>query len=47
MEDITYNRYTKNLAEKIKNQVLGVQNENLEDLIKKAIPGFSTAGISS
>ncbi|GEM_PF-5529695 len=47
MEDITYNRYTRELAEKVKNQVLGTQNESIRDLIQKAIPGFPSNGISS
>lgn len=40
VEDITYNRFTRELADKVKDQVLWVQNENLRDLVEKAIPGF-------
>jgi len=36
------------LAQKIQNQVLGIQNEDLRGLIEKAIPGFiQTSGLSS
>lgn len=40
IEDISYNRFTRELADKVKDQVLWVQNENLRDLVEKAIPGF-------
>jgi len=46
-EDIVYNRYTRELADTVKNQVLGTQNENIVDLIEKAIPWFPTDGFSS
>ncbi len=47
IEDITYNRYSKELAEKIKNQVLGVQNQDIQDLLIKVDPEFDLSRFSS
>jgi len=47
IEDITYNRYSKELAEKIKDQVLGIQNQNIADLIANVDPDFDISSFSS
>jgi len=47
IEDITYNRYSKELAEKIKDQVLGIQNQNISDLIANVDPDFDISWLSS
>ena len=47
MEDITYNRYSKELAEKVKQQVLGMQNHDIGDLLAQIDPDFDISGISS
>jgi len=47
IEDITYNRYSKELAEKIKDQVLWVQNAEISDLIRQVDPDFDISSLSS
>ena len=47
MEDITYNRYSKELAEKVKQQVLGMQNHDIGDLLAQIDPDFDISGISN
>jgi len=44
IEDITYNRYSKELAEKVKDQVLGVQNADIQDLLIEVDPDFDMSG---
>ena len=46
IEDITYNRYSKELAEKIKDQVLWVQNYEISELVTKVDPSFDISGLS-
>ena len=40
IEDITYNRYSKELAKKVSDQVLGIQNADLQDLLIAVDPEF-------
>ncbi|NDK10028.1 VCBS repeat-containing protein [Candidatus Gracilibacteria bacterium] len=47
IEDITYNRYSKDLAGKVKDQVLGVQNLEIADLLKNVDPSFDISGLSN
>jgi len=47
IEDITYNRYSRELAEKVKQQVLGMQNYDIADLLTKIDPEFDVSLISS
>jgi uncharacterized repeat protein (TIGR01451 family) len=47
VEDITYNRYSKELAKKVSDQVLGRQNAELQDLLTAVDPEFGTSGIES
>ena len=46
MEDITYNRYSKDLAEKVKDQVLGIQNADITDLLTQIDPEFDLSALS-
>lgn len=46
-EDIVYKRYSKELAEKVKNQILWVQNQDIKDLILKVDPNFDISKLSS
>jgi uncharacterized repeat protein (TIGR01451 family) len=47
IEDITYNRYSKDLARKVSDQVLGIQNAELQDLLIAVDPEFDISGIES
>lgn len=47
IEDITYNRYSKELAEKIKDQVLGIQEYEISELMNKVDPDFDISGITN
>lgn len=47
IEDITYKRYSKELAEKVKDQVLGIQNLEIQDLLRNVDPEFDISGLSS
>ena len=46
VEDITYNRYSKELAEKVKSQVLDGQNTELQSLINAVDPSFNISAYS-
>ncbi|PID87581.1 hypothetical protein CSB07_00690 [Candidatus Gracilibacteria bacterium] len=46
-EDLNNSRYTKELAEKLKNQVLGKPNEEIYDLAKKLNPSLDLSSIES
>lgn len=46
-EDLIYKRYSKELAEKLKDQILWTQDNQLRDLITKIDPGFDTSVLSS
>lgn len=46
IEDITYNRYSKDLAKKVSDQVLGIQNADIQDLLLKVDPDFDLSGLS-
>lgn len=45
LEDITYYRFSKELAEKVKQYILGEQDAELSDLIAKLDPGFDTSAL--
>jgi hypothetical protein len=45
LEDITYKRYSKDLAEKIKDKILWMDDEQLVDLITKVDPNFDTSSL--
>ena len=47
IEDITYNRYSKDLAEKVKDQVLGIQNLEIQDLLRNVDPEFDISALAS
>ena len=47
IEDITYNRYSKELAEKVRDQVLWVQNIEISELIQNVDPDFDVSSLSS
>lgn len=47
IEDITYNRYSKELAKKVSDQVLGIQNAELQDLLIAVDPEFDISGVAS
>lgn len=47
IEDITYKRYGKDLAEKVKNQVLGIQNLEIQDLLRNVDPEFDISSLAS
>jgi len=47
IEDITYNRYSKELAERIKDDVLWVQNKTIADLLINVDPDFDISGLST
>ncbi len=47
IEDITYKRYGKDLAEKVKNQVLGIQNLEIQDLLRNIDPEFDISSLAS
>ncbi|MCH8518895.1 VCBS repeat-containing protein, partial [Candidatus Gracilibacteria bacterium] len=40
IEDINYNRYTRELAERVSSRVLGIQNDELIDLVLNVDPEF-------
>jgi hypothetical protein len=47
LEDISYNRFSKELAEKISKQVLWGQTSEIQDLIKKLDPNFDVTKLTS
>jgi len=47
IEDITYNRYSKELAEKVSQKIMWVQNADISDLLAKVDPDFDISGAQS
>lgn len=47
LEDISYNRFSKELAEKVKNAILGTQSDEISDLIKKVDPSLDISSLVS
>ncbi len=47
IEDITYNRYSKELAEKVSEKILWVQNADIADLLAEVDPDFDISGIQN
>ena len=47
IEDITYHRYSKELAEKVKDQILGIQNLEIQDLLINVDPEFDISALSN
>lgn len=47
IEDITYNRYSKELAEKVSKKILWVQNADIYDLLQQVDPDFDISGAQS
>jgi len=47
IEDITYNRYSKELAEKVSGKILWVQNADIADLLAEVDPNFDISWIQN